>query len=597
MRKYVVIDFETYPIERRPDYPPKPVGVAITLQSGKTEYLAWGHPTGNNTTMVKAKRILKDHYSSSEIVMHHAKFDLEVGQVFMGLPLNPKHGFHCTMILAFLFNPRSWSLKLKLLAKDYLGIMPNEQLKLKHWIMDNVKGAKKSKTKWGQYIYLAPGGLVGQYAKADTKMTKGLFKKFMPYVVLNNMVNQYKVEKGCVLEAIAMESVGISIDQASLEPELVKSQKKLKRASNAIKKVLGDINLNSSQQKIEAFERLGLVDEWEYGEPSKKTKKVSPKTGIESLMIVCNDKPLVKQLEIYSKYTKLINTYMIPWLNSARENNGKFYPWINTIKGDNDKGTYTGRFSSNFQQVPKEPSEVFKGMPFLRRFIVPDNRHHTLLNRDYMGQELRILAHFGEGALFDAYNNDSYLDGHIFVQELMLNVSGRLFKKSVVKGCNFLVIYGGGANALSKRLMISLDDAKGIFKVHGQAVPEVDELKDELRLMARRGEVFITAGGRIYDFEEGFEYVALNTLIQSSAADHAKRGLLNISKAIKHHKLDARIMLQVHDEFMLSACAIRKDDIMKLFKTAMEIDKLFDVPMLTDGKIGNNWGDMTKFKD
>ena len=614
MLKVVAIDFETKRIEARPVYPPEPVGLSITYSSGKSVYMACGHPDGNNCTKADVKRTLKKIYNESIPLCHNGKFDLEVAEKFFSMPLVPKHGWHDSMLLAFLYNPREWTLKLKYLADKYLDMPPLEQGKLNDWILSHVFTSQKSgngkvklfktaqtkkpkgwfkipPTKTGAFICYTPVTLASKYAKGDTIRTMKLFRKFYKYVKDNGMLEQYEIEKRVVIEAVKMEREGIHIDHKLLEPELVKAKKKKKRAENAVFKVLGDINLNSSKQKIEAFERLGLVDEWEY------TNKDNPSTSIPSLMRVCTDKKLVKQLEIFSKYDKLIGTYMQPWLDSALSNNGLFFPWFNTIKGDNDKGTYTGRFSSNFQQVPRKPNEVFKGMPFLRNFIIPDKKSHLLFNRDFSQQEIRILAHFGDGGLLMAYQENPNMSGHDFVRDMIAEQSGIVLAHVVVKGCNFLIVYGGGAKALSKNAGISLEDATNVFKLHGAALPEVKELKDELNILARRGEQFKTAGGRWYDFEEGFEYVALNTLIQGSAADHTKRSLLNITDMIDtKYSGDARLMLTVHDEFMNSAPKKLKKKFMADFKDAMEFDELFELPMLSDGKIGERWGTMEKVK-
>jgi len=608
------IDFETKPIEPRPHYPPEPVGLAITMPDGKSEYMAWGHPEGNNCTKAQAKRRLKQLYADYQINTHHGKFDLEVGEKFFGLPLIPKHNWHDSMLLAFLHNPREPNLKLKPLADKWLNMPAVEKNKLDDWILTHIFTSQKSAkgqvkifntaqkkkpkgwfrippSKTGMFICYAPVPLAGRYAKGDTIRTKKLTTKFLKYVRDMGMLDQYEIEKRAVIKAIEMEREGVPIDYKLLEPELVKAKKKKQRAENAVFKVLGDINLNSAPQKIEAFERLGLVDEWEL------TEKGNPSTAIDSLMRVCTDVKLVKQLEIFSKYDKLIGTYMQPWLNSALENNGRFYPWFNTIKGDNDKGTYTGRFSSNFQQVPRRPNEVFKGMPFLRNFIIPDKKSHLLFNRDFSQQEIRILAHFGDGGLLMAYQLNPDMSGHDFVRDLIAEQSGIILAHVVVKGCNFLIVYGGGAKALSKNAGITIEDAVDVFKLHGQALPEVKELKKELLLLARKDEMFRTAGGRWYDFEEGFEYVALNTLIQGSAADHSKRALLNVDDMLKSEYPDSRINLMVHDEIMVSGDKRRKKKLMADFKAAMEHDELFDLDMLTDGKMGSTWGGMLKYND
>ena len=593
MIKIATIDYETKAIQKRPNYPPEPVGVAIKEPGKADYYMAWGHPTENNCTKAQAIRKLKELYSKYKINTHNGKFDLEVGEKFMDLPLVPKFGWEDSMLLAFLHNPREANLKLKPLADKYLDLPPEEQDKLRDWIFENVPGAKKAKTKWGQYICLAPGKLVGRYAKGDTKRTDKLQKKFFKYVKENGMLEQYDVEKRSIIKTIEMEREGVPIDYKNLEPELEKSRKALKRAERAIFKKLGEINLNSPKQKIEAFERAGLVDEWEY------TEKGNPMTSIDSLMKVCTDKKLIQQLNRFSKFTKVIGTYMEPWLDSALENNGRFFPWFNTIKGENDKGTYTGRLSSNFQQVPREPKDNFT--PFLRNFVIADSRSQCLFNRDFSAQEIRILAHFEDGQLLDAYLLDPTMDVHDFVGKIVASNSGMIYNpkkdRVPIKSCNFLVVYGGGAPALAKNLGIELSEGKQIITAHGKALPGVQELKDELRAMSQRGESFRTAGGRLYDFEPSFEWVAPNTLIQGSAADHTKRALLNIDDMIKtKYSGDARIMLTVHDEFMNSAPKKLKKAFMADFKEAMEYDKLFDLPMLSDGKIGQCWGKMEKVK-
>jgi len=590
MSKECGLDFETEEILPRPAYPPKPVGCAVTYPDGKSKYWAWGHPTQNNCTKSEFHRELKRIYREYVIVCHNGKFDLEVAEVFFNMPLEPKNGWHDSMLLAFLYNPRTWSLKLKDLADEHLSMPPVEQDKLHQWVIDNVEGGKQSKSKWGKYISLTPATLCGKYAKGDTIRTVKLFRLFYKYVKEMGMLEQYEVEKRVVFKAIKMEREGIAVDYKLLAPELEKAEKERKKHERAMFKIVGDINFNSAPQIVKAFNKKKLVKKWEY------TDKGNERTGIDSLLRVCKDKKLVHHLDYFSKYNKIIGTYMRPWLNSALENNGVFYPWFNTIKGDDDKGTYTGRFSSNFQQVPRKPLEDYKTLPFLRNFIIPDKPNQILLNRDFMSQEMRILAHFEDGSFLAAYLENPLLDGHDFVKEAMLQTSGIAYARVHVKGCNFLIVYGGGAPALSSNLKLSLAEAKDIFAAHSNALPDVKELKDDLKALSIKGEMFKTAGGRWYEFEYGKEYVALNTLIQGSAADHSKRALLNIDDMLEAEGHEARMILTVHDEFMLSASKRNKKRIMADFKEAMELDKLFDLPMLTDGKMGLRWGTMEKVK-
>ena len=603
-----VIDFETLRIEPRPDYPPKPVGLAILEPGKRPVYLAWGHPYKNNCAFEDAYKTLHRIYERYCVVMHNATFDLEVAEKFFDLPLVPPHGFCDTMLEAFLYNPRFPDMKLKNLANNLLDMPPVEEQRLHEWILDHVftsqKGGRGNIKIWdhrprglyaippsqaGGFIGYAPGDLVGKYAKGDVARTKKLHNLFMSKIKKLGMMEQWDVEHRVAIKAMIMSRGGVRIDVDNLAPDLETAKKKLATAERNVYKKLGEINLDSPKQKIEAFESKGLVSEWEY------TEKGNPKTSIDSLMRVCTDKKLVKDLNIYSKYNKIIGTYMQPWLASALKNNGYFYPWYNTIKGEDDRGTYTGRFSSNFQQVPRRIEDVsLKGLPFLRNYVIADKKQHVLFNRDFSGQEVRILAHFEDGVLLSAFNKNPELDGHSFVNDLVIKLTGVNYGRSAIKACNFLIIYGGGVYALSQNLGVPYNQAEEIYKAHGDALVGLSELKNELRLLARRGEMFKTAGGRWYDFEEGFEYVALNTLIQGSAADHSKRALLNISDMIETKGYDARLMLTVHDEFMISGPARCKKKFMTDFREAMEYDELFDLPMLTDGKIGKCWGKMEK---
>lgn len=174
--KLIPADFETAGIEGRPVYPPVPVGVAIRYP--KWQYLAWGHPTENNCTKKEAKKILKEIWADHIPIFHNAAFDLEVALEHMGLKY-PKHGYHDTLFLAYLHDPRDKTLSLKPLAEKYLEMPPNDQLRLKNWILKNVfepNGWKETKKNpWGKYICLAPGKLVGKYAISDIKMTWNLY--------------------------------------------------------------------------------------------------------------------------------------------------------------------------------------------------------------------------------------------------------------------------------------------------------------------------------------------------------------------------------------------------------------------------------------
>src|ERR1039458_9221849 len=159
MRDLAFVDFETESID--PRGVPQPVGVAID-EPGRlgSKYLAWGHPTGNNCSMIFAKSKLRDIYEKFDVAYHHAQFDVDVGEIH--LKLRPKRAIHCTLIQAFLHNPHSPTLELKELADLLCGVAPAERDELREWILLNVPGATAAT--WGAHICEAPGDLVAPYA-------------------------------------------------------------------------------------------------------------------------------------------------------------------------------------------------------------------------------------------------------------------------------------------------------------------------------------------------------------------------------------------------------------------------------------------------
>jgi hypothetical protein len=173
----VVFDFESEEIQNRPDYPPKPVGLALYVLSGSMKqchYYAWGHPTGNNCTegdaIHAAWELLQD--PSTFWIAHNTAFDASIIVEKWSLEF-PWERSADTMLLAFLDNPYG-ELSLKPLAAKHLNMPPDEQDAVQQWLIRN--GVVRSNDKqWGAHISKAPAEIVGPYALGDVIRTKGLF--------------------------------------------------------------------------------------------------------------------------------------------------------------------------------------------------------------------------------------------------------------------------------------------------------------------------------------------------------------------------------------------------------------------------------------
>jgi DNA polymerase I-like protein with 3'-5' exonuclease and polymerase domains len=608
-----IVDFETKGIASRPDYPPEPVGCAVQLPGQKREYLAWGHPTGNNTDVGTARRKLVQAYQARATVFHHSAFDLDVGAVHLGLP-TPRR-VEDTLYLSFLHNPYERDLGLKPLGAKYLDIQPDAQDRLKEWVLANVPEAKKKPSSWGDHMWKAPGTLMGTYAKDDLRITSGIYKKFGRHVRDRNMEEAYERELECTQISMDMERGGVRVDRKRLakcrdvflemEHDVVRriakklrvNPKDLKSDSN--KK---GFNINSGKQLADALVRAGKLDTIT---KTKSGKQIS--TKMAHLEEGCNDKELVRLLGIRSVTQKYMTSFIEPWLDKSQYG-GRIQPNFNQVRGydEGGGGARSGRFSSsdpNLQNVPANPEESqnkdvlmalaktlqddynFKFLG-LRDFIIADEGQ-VMICVDYSQQELRILAHFERGALMRAYLKDPELDIHEYIRQLILRETGLDFPRKHIKITVFGIIYGMGIGKLADRLEVDNQTAKSIKNSLFKVVPGIPKLMRQLEDLANHDEPLKTWGGREYYCEEpkynrdhgrwqSFEYKMLNYKIQPSAADCTKAGMINVRRDVPQ----VRIAIQVHDELV---CMAPHKKYGPRIAAAM-CDVKFRVPMLAEPK-------------
>lgn len=608
-----IVDFESKGIESRPNYPPQPVGVAVKLPGQRREYLAWGHPEGNNCDVGTARRKLLEAYDAKATIFHHSAFDLDVGAIHLNLP-TPRR-VEDTLYLSFLHNPYERDLGLKPLGHKYLDIAPDAQDKLKAWVLDNVPEAKKKPSSWGDHMWKAPGDLMGVYATDDLRITGGIYNRFGKYVRKRNMEEAYERELACTSISMDMERGGVCVDRKRLakckdkfhemERDVIRRiAKKLRVNPKDLKSDTNKkgFNINSGKQLADALVRAGKLDTVV---KTKSGKQIS--TKMAHLEAGCNDKELVQLLAIRSVSQKYMTSFIEPWLQKS-EHGGRIQPNFNQVRGydEGGGGARSGRFSSsdpNLQNVPANPEESqnketlmlledwlredyhydFRG---LRDYIVPDEGM-VMICVDYSQQELRILAHFERGVLMKAYLENPNLDIHEFVRQLIYRETGVLYERKHIKITVFGIIYGMGLEKLGARLETSRKTAKAIKTALFKVVPGIPDLMEDLEDLANHDEPLRTWGGREYFCEEpkysqdtgrwmSFEYKMLNYKIQPSAADCTKQGMINVREQVPQ----ARIAIQVHDELV---CMAPHRKYGPRIARAM-CDVKFRVPMLAEPK-------------
>jgi DNA polymerase-1 len=623
MSDVATVDFETERITTRPNYPPKPVGVAIRWPDGSKEYAAWGHPHGNNCTKGQAGYKLRQLYGSgTQMLFHNGAFDLDVAEMHFGL--RPPAHFEDTLYLAFLKNPHEQTISLKPLGEKYLGMPPEEQEDLKDYIMNNVlqdNGKKMTAKEWGGYISKAPVSMVGPYAIGDVDRTFKLWRKFRKEISQRGMLEAYEREIKVTPITLEMERSGVRVDVRGLKKALRVFQKMDDDLVKAIRRKLGgsnalpeDFNINSGAQLAKALYAAGKLSS------IVKTPTGRMSTKISVLQETCNDKQLLNFLAVHSVATKYIGGFIKPWIEQAELTDGRILPKFNQVRARSDDGgggTRTGRFSSsdpNLQTVVANVEESknkdvlmlmqkwlkeeyqydFVG---LRDFFLPDEGM-IICGTDFNQQELRLLAHFEEGLLATEYRKNPNLDIHTFLQQLIKEVTGIEYPRKSVKILVFGIVYGMGVGKLalsigeSRHVAVKIRDA--LFK----AVPGIRTLMKELSKLEELNKPLRTYGGREYYCEEPilfqgrmihFQYKLLNYLIQGSAADYTKAAMINVKEQVP----EVRIAIQVHDELITM---IPHKKYAARVAAAM-CDQPLAVPMLAESKISRiSWARVEAMK-
>lgn len=612
MKKPTVIDFESAAIQARPAYPPEPCGVAILEPGRKPVYMAWGHPTGNNSTKAKAAaKLLSIFKSGADLLFHNAKFDVDVAVQKMGCPMPDWRRIHDTLISLYLHDPHALSLSLKPAAALLLNMPPEERDSVAEWLATNGFIKKPDQKDAGAYISKAPGDLVAPYAIGDVVRTQGLHELIYP-TFDEGTRRAYDRERQLMPILLRNEQEGMLVDVDRLEQDIATYEAALLKADAWIRKrfKLPGLNVDSDAEIAAALKKGNHITEWTKT-PTGKDSVAKKNLGPEKF----KDQKLASALGYRNRLTTVLSMSMRPWLEMATRNHGLITTNWNQVRqahgNDGMMGTRTGRLScSYFMNIAKSfggddgyvhPAVLgVPPLPTVRQYILPD-RGGQFGHRDYSQQELRILAHFEDAALFKAYNDDPQLDIHAHVHDLIQEIVGLDLPRKQVKIMNFLQVYGGGAPAIMNKLKCSRAEAEQLQRAHRAALPGVQALNASIKERVRGGEPIRTWGGRKYFCEQPkpvngimrtFEYKMINYLIQGSAADCTKEALIRYDSARKN----GRFMVTVHDEINFSAPAKAMKREMKILNDVMASVE-FDVPMLSEGKVGPNWGELKKWED
>lgn len=398
----------------------------------------------------------------------------------------------------------------------------------------------------------------------------------------------HEVEMPLVEVLAEMEYNGVSIDTGMLRQMSGELDAAINHVAERIYEQAGTVfNIDSPKQLAEVlFDRLKLV--------SKQFGKGGRSTDAEVLDQISDQHPIAEMILEYRTLAKLKNTYVDKLPSMIDPRTHRLHASFNqTI-------TATGRLSSSNPNLQNIPARTELGRK-IRAAFVPAKEGDCILSADYSQIELRLLAHFSKDeAMRAAFAADQ--DIHRFVASQIYNVpldKVTSDQRSRCKTVNFGIIYGQGAQGLARTIHISPAEAKQFIEQYFARYGSIRAFIDECIAKARRTGYAETILGRkrqILDIKSKnpgrraqAERLAVNTVIQGSAADMIKIAMLAIHRRIEAEKLPLKMILQVHDELVFELPAAEAEEHARWITEAMSNAIPFDVPIKVDTTWGPSW--------
>ena len=345
-------------------------------------------------------------------------------------------------------------------------------------------------------------------------------------------------------------------------------------------------NINSPKQLGEVlFEDLGLTCK-------KKKTKTGYSTDAETLEELRSEAAIIDDILEYRQVTKLRNTYAIALPEVADENERIHTDFKQAL-------TATGRLSSADPNLQNIPIRTKMGREMRRCFV--SDAGYSLVDADYSQIELRLLAHISN----DYNMREAFINGDDIHRKTAAAVFG-IPEESVndemrkrAKAVNFGIIYGISGFSLSKDVGTTVAEATRYIKSYRMNYPSIDKYLDDVVTDAKeKGYTTTLFGRRRYipelnaqngNMRAFGQRVAMNAPIQGTAADIMKLAMINVYKRLKSENLDARIVMQVHDELVIEVIDSEVDRCKDIVKEEMENVAKLTVPLTVDVTSGKNW--------
>ncbi|MFP5493396.1 DNA polymerase I [Parvimonas sp. G1641] len=424
---------------------------------------------------------------------------------------------------------------------------------------------------------------ISQYVFAISE----LYSIFVQKVKENNLFSLYEnVEKPLVKILADMEKTGVKVDKNKILELNEEYSKLADEYEQRVYELAGEVfNLNSPKQLgVILFDKMKL--------PVVKKTKTGYSTDVEVLEKLSEDYEIAEYILKYRSLNKLISTYLVGILDYIMEDDRVRTSYKQMI-------TATGRLSSvdpNLQNIPVRTQE---GKNIRKVFVADKNK--VFIDADYSQIELRVLAHLSKDlVMIDSFKND--LDIHyktasevfgVPIEEVTDN------QRRSAKAVNFGIVYGISDYGLSKDLNITRNEARQYIDGYLNTYPNIKNYMEEIVKIAKKDGYVTTILGRKryipeinsknFNIRSFGERIALNTPIQGSAADIIKLAMIKVYERLKEEKVNAKLILQIHDELIIECDEKEKDIVKNILKESMENVYKLDLPLKVDVCEGRNW--------
>ncbi len=569
----MAFDFETTDID---EMIAEPVGFSVTDRPGEAWYVPLVAGGAQILDADAVRKLLKTCIVDRKtcLVGQNLKYDWKV---LYRWGITDAELYFDTMIAAWLLDAVSGIYNMDYLAQRYLGGYTT------------VKYADVVKK--GQLFSDVPLDEAVGYAAEDADITWRLYLEFSQQLKERNLQNLFEtVEMPLVKILSQMELYGISLDRSKLETLDADFSQRLGSIERQIYDEVGfEFNINSTKQLQEVlFEQRNL--------PKGKKNKTGYSTAIDTLERLA-EIDIVPRLIVQNRsLVKLKNTYIdtLPQMINAKTQR------VHTSY--TQTGTATGRLSSrnpNLQNIPIRNDDGRK----IRDAFIPAPGYR-FLSADYAQIELVVLAHLADDpGLKEAFSQGE--DIHRHTAALIFGVHPELVmpeQRRIAKTINFGVIYGMSAFRLSNELQIPRKDAQQFIDSYFERFSGVRDFMQSVIDEAEKTQVVSTLLGRQRMVPEitsrnrmeksGAERIAVNTVIQGSAADIMKLAMIRVVEAMKQEQRKSRLLLQVHDELIFEVIESELTTMQLLVKREMESAYRLSVPLKVSMEIGDSWGQM-----